>query len=301
MKRILLLASIIALPYITNAQYKWDFGVKLGGANYLGDIGGGAGTRRNIVPDMKLGESSIASGAFARLKLHPKFSVQMGIDYGHIQGNDALSTNPARHDRNLNFKNNIFEANAIAQFFFYEINDLGHTYRYRNDFRAYIGLGVAAFHHNPKTLDGGVALQPLETEGVSYSLYDMAIPAQIGCYFTVNKRYRIGWDLTWRTTFTDYLDDVSGRYANPAVIGPAAAALADRTNSLNISQAEKNNYGWFEGKGNKRGDPTHNDSYIFSTINVSYAIRGKSTFYRSNYGSIFKGKKYKKRKFRAKF
>ncbi|HXC04564.1 MAG TPA: DUF6089 family protein [Bacteroidia bacterium] len=301
MKRILLLSAILSLPFISEAQYKWDIGVKLGAANYLGDIGGGITTRRNFVPDMKMGETRFAGGGFARLKVHPKASVQFGLEYGHIMGDDKLSANPARHDRNLNFKNNIFEANVMGQFFFYEINDLGHTYRYRNDFRAYIGLGVAGFHHNPKTLDGGIPLQPLMTEGVDYSLFQIAIPAQLGCYFTIDKKYRIGWDITWRTTFTDYLDDVSGHYVNPATLTPQAAALADRTNELNVSQAVKNQYGWYEGKGNKRGDPTHKDSYIFSTINVSYALRGKSSFYRSNYGSLFKGKKYKKRKFRAKF
>ncbi|MFI5150101.1 MAG: DUF6089 family protein [Bacteroidia bacterium] len=301
MKRILLLSSLFILPFISDAQYKWDVGVKLGAANYLGDIGGGISTRKNFVPDMKMGETRFAGGAFARLKVHPKASVQFGFDYGHIQGDDKLTTNPARHDRNLNFKNNIYELNAMGQFFFYEINDLGHTYRYRNDFRAYVGVGIAGFHHNPKTLDGGIALQPLETENVSYSLYQFSIPAQMGCYFTIDKRYRIGWDITWRTTFTDYLDDVSGHYVNPATQTHQAAALADRTNELNLSQAVKNNYGWYEGKGAKRGDPTHKDSYIFSTINMSYALRGKSTFYRSNYGSLFKGKKYKKRKFRAKF
>lgn len=298
MRKFLLYSCLSALPFISSAQYKWDFGVKLGAANYLGDLGGGAGTRRDFVPDMKLVSTSFAGGAFARVKVHPSVSIQMGFDYGHIWGDDKLSSNPGRNHRNLNFKNNIYELNVIGQYYFYEVNDLGHTYRYRNDFRAYAGLGVAGFHHNPKTLDGGIPLQPLETEGVHYSLYQFSIPAQIGFYFTIDKRYRIGWDLTWRTTFTDYLDDVSGKYADPKTLpNQQSIDLANRTNGLAISQADKNNYL----PGMKRGDPTHKDSYIFTTINASYVIRGKSSFYRSHYGSIFKGKKYKKRKFRAKF
>ncbi len=284
-------------------------------ANYLGDIGGGASTRKDFVSDMKLGTTRMAGGGFARLKLMPRISIQGGFDYGHIEGDDKLSANPERQHRNLNFKNNIFEMNVIAQYFFINMTDLGHTYSYRNDFRAYIGLGIAGYHDNPKTLDGGIPLQPLQTEGVNYSLWGVSVPAQVGCYFTINKRYRIGWDMTWRTTFTDYLDDVSGKYANPKVIGTTAAALADRTNELypnpTVAQlAIEANYGWqkviskdgvVSYQGQKRGDPTHKDSYIFSTFNASYALRGKSSFYRSRYGGVFKGHKYKKRKFRAKF
>jgi hypothetical protein len=297
MRRILLILSLLSLPFFVSAQYKWDLGIKTGAANYLGDIGGGLGTRRNFVPDMKLGETRGAAGAFARMKIRPKISVQFSFDYAHIQGDDKLSANPARNHRNLNFKNNIFEASVMGQYCFYEINDLGHAYNYRNGFHAYVGIGLAAYHHNPKTLDGGVALQPLETEGVSYSLFQISIPAQAGFYFTINKRYRIGWDLNWRTTFTDYLDDVSTKYPTLKQIGPDAMFYSNRTNTLSISQADKNNYL----PGSKRGDPTHKDSYLTSTINFSYALRGKSTFYKSHYGSLFKGKKYKKRKFRAKF
>jgi hypothetical protein len=297
MRRVLFILSILALPVFASAQYKWDLGIKTGAANYLGEIGGGKGTRRNFVPDMKLGETRGAAGAFARMKVRPKISFQFSFDYAHIQGDDKLTANPARNHRNLNFKNNIYEVSAMGQYCFYEVNDLGHSYNYRNAFHTYVGLGIAAFHHNPKTLDGGVALQPLQTEGVSYSLFQISIPAQAGFYFTVNKRYRIGWDLNWRTTFTDYLDDVSTRYPTLKQIGPDAMVYSNRTNSLPISQADKNNYS----PGNKRGDPTHKDSYLTSTINFSYALRGKSTFYKSHYGSLFKGKKYKKRKFRAKF
>jgi len=315
MRKILLLVPFFLISLYTQAQYKWDVGGSLGAANYLGDIGGGAGTRRDFVLDMKMGETRTAAGAFARRKLGPKFSLQMGFDYAHIQGDDKLSANPERQHRNLNFQNNIYELNVMGQYFFYEINDLGGSYRYRNDFRAYAGIGVAGFHHNPKTLDTDIPLEPMMNEGHAYSLYQFAIPAQLGFYITIDKRYRIGWDLTWRTTFTDYLDDVSTNYVNPATKSKSDPQYANflyynnRTPELsNVSAADAAAYGYHtytDSKGgthvNKRGDPSHNDSYMTSTINFSYTLRGKSTFYKSNYGSIFKSKKHKKRKFRAKF
>ena len=89
-------------------------------------------------------------------------------------------------------------------------------------------------------------------------------------------------------------------YADPTKLSSQEAIdLANRRGELgNISTVPSmDNYT----AGNKRGDPSHNDSYLTTSINYSYIIRGRSSFYRSKYGSIFKHKKYKKRKIRAKF
>jgi hypothetical protein len=125
----------------------------------------------------------------------------------------------------------------------------------------------------------------------------------------------------WRTAFTDYLDDVSSIYADPATLPNATAiALADRTDhaAANAFGAANPDYGvgfgnnfgygtWVDEDGNqrfnKRGDPSHNDSYITTSVEFSYVYRGKSSIYKSKYGNIFKGKHRggKRRKVRAKF
>ncbi len=310
------------MPMISFSQYKWDVGVQVGAGNYIGDIGGGAGPARHYIADMKMGETRTGDGLFVRYKMFPSLSIQGGFAYTHVQGSDKDSPYENRRDRNLDFQDNIQEINLLAQYYFFEINDLGHTYRYRNDFRAYAGIGVAGFHFNPLSLteppgygNTPVALEPLQTEGHGYSLYGFAIPAQIGFYFTIEKRYRIGWDITYRTTFTDEIDDVHGNYVDPATLPGGAngksAAFADRTGEVTSNPAILNNYGWLKtgegltnqpgGHANVRGYNDKNDDYLTTTINFSYALRGKSTYYKSHYGSIFKGKKYKKRKFRAKF
>jgi hypothetical protein len=55
-----------------------------------------------------------------------------------------------------------------------------------------------------------------------------------------------------------------------------------------------------EKKPNKRGDPTHNDSYLTLTLTYSYVLKGQSNFYRQRYSWI-RGKKRVGRKSRAKF
>lgn len=315
-KSVLLIAVLAALPFASKAQYLWDIGGSVGVANYLGEMGGKELTRRDFVVDMKLNQTRSAASVFGRYKINQFFSVKGQFAYGAIRGADSLSTNPGRVGRNLSFKNNVFELAAQCQFFFYEVNDLGRTYRYKDNFRAYIGLGAGGFYHNPKAYYQGTwyTLRPLMTEGYAYKKVVFDIPASAGFYFTINKRHRVGWDLTWRTTFTDYIDDAHGTYVDPSQMGadPMAAVLADRHGELSpstIASLESGNpgisgsYGWgyADGRVNKRGDADHNDSWITTNVEYSYVLRGKSSIYRSKYGSLFKGKKYKRRKVRAKF
>lgn len=321
MRKLILFTVIALAPVVGKAQYYWDFGGGVGVANILGDMGGKELTRRDFVADLKFQQTRQAANLFARYKIAQMFSIKAGINYQCLRGADSLSTNPGRYWRNLSFRNQTWEAAATCQFFFYEVNDLGHTYRYKDNFRAYIGLGVGAMYHNPKAYyqDEWVALRPLMTENHKYTKVTMTIPAEVGFYFTVNKHYRIGWNLCWRTTFSDYLDDVSTVYVNPADLqSPLAVALYDRTNhtAANAYGASLqdpdpgfgNNFGYYPQADqdgnlifNKRGDPSHNDSFITSNVEFSYVIRGKSSLYRSHYGGLFKGKKGKHRKVRAKF
>ena len=302
MRKILFVLTLASLPGFAFSQYRMDVGVHLGASNYLGEMGGEEETRKDFVSDLKFDQTKFAGGVFLRQKVGQSISIKGSLNYLRIAGADSLSTNPGRAGRNLHFKNNIFELAAEAQYYFFEINDLGRTYRYRNDFRTYGFAGIAGFYHNPKAMHEGawIPLQPLTTEGqvVPYKKLGVSIPMGVGLYFTIEKKYRIGWEVGWRKTFTDYLDDVSTTYADPSTLSPVAAEVANRTDELSNPPTHPAN---FEA-GSKRGDPTHKDNYMYTSISGSYVIRGKSSFYKSRYSShIFKGKKYKKRKKRAKF
>lgn len=295
----LLLFSLL-ITCAATAQYRWDYGFGLGAANYLGDMGGKEKTRRDFVSDMKLAETRWNMMGFARYKINPRLAVQAELSYLRIAGNDALSSNPGRHTRNLSFWNDIFELNVAPQLTIYENNDLGSSYRFRLGFKAYIFAGIGVFHHSPKTeyKDEVYKLQPFQTEGVKYSLWQMCVPLGTGFYFTMKKKHRIGFEYNWRVCFTDYLDDVSSKYK--AGLTGTAGALANRTGELGsaadpiVSQSFT--------PGNKRGDASHKDNYMTVMINYSYVVRGRSSFYRSRYGSFFfKKTRRKVRKIRAKF
>ena len=313
-RKLIFIYVLVLIPLFSIAQYKWDFGGGIGAANYLGDIGGKTEkTRQNFIKDLVPSQTHPAVTLFARKRLYPSISLKIHGSYGRISGYDSLSLNPGRFCRNLSFRNDLMELGLQGEFYIYQINDLGHGFKYRNDFKLYLFAGAAVLYHNPKAFIGGnwVALQPLGTEGQGvlpgtqkYGLFQATLPVGAGFYFTLDKVNRIGWELGWRSTFTDYLDDVSTTYASPEVFkgNQTAIDLANRTYTVDRKNSTMelpsvNSYA----PGEKRGDPSHNDSYIFSTITYSYVIKGKSKFGKKRYNTYFKKNKYKRRKIRAKF
>jgi hypothetical protein len=285
---ILPIAAIILLTSgLSKAQrgYNWDFGVGTGLSNYLGDIGGREKAARPFISDMKLAKSRWNQSLFARYKFDPLFAVKFAMNYLRIEGDDALSTNPGRKYRNLSFRNDIFDFETTIQFLIYNSNKPAGVYSRSNTFfTAYLFGGVGGFYHNPKAVYQGqyVALQPLKTEGVEYSKWGYCLPFGAGFYVTIKKRkrvHRIGLEINWRYTNTDYLDDISTVYINPTEFTNATSlALYNRNPELERQpEGMSGNYGWHgtDKDGNPvnrapRGDPSNKDSFL--SINASYAI-----------------------------
>jgi hypothetical protein len=279
------------------SQNRWDIGGGFGVSNYLGDIGGKENTRRDFVADLKMAKTRMDLHAFGRMRFYKMKQLYLKTEFNYlmIEGSDKLSTYAGRKYRNLDFRNNIFELSSTLQFVFFENLHLGRNYRYGNQFRAYVFGGLGVFTHNPKGMYNGewINLRPLMTEGQQkqYSKFGICIPAGLGFSYTLKKRHRFSWELNWRTTFTDYLDDISTVYADPSVLAdPVSIAMASKTD---VGAAEQYASG-FSGNftpGNKRGDPTHNDSYLTTTFSYSYVIRGHSGRYMSNWWKFFTQKK----------
>ncbi len=262
------------------AQYNLEFGISTGAANYLGDMGGNELTRRDFVSDMKLTQTRAAIGTYLRYRINSDFSVKTNVSWLRLAGNDALSSNRARNTRNLSFRNDVFEWSVQGQYFFYTVNDFS-NYRHPNKFSLYAGLGAGVIYHNPKAnyKDEWIALPALETEGYAYKRFVAVVPVSAGFCYTINRKFRLGWELNWRTTFTDYLDDVSQNYvAHPE--NSLAGLLANRTGELgNVDAAFAENFT----PGNKRGDETHNDSYLSTSVEFAYLFRGHSSVGRPQY------------------
>jgi len=293
--RLVLTTFFSLILLLGSSQYNFDYGIKLGATNYLGDIGGQEKTRRDFIMDMKLSQTRWVVGGYARYKFTPSIAGNLSVNYGKIQGDDALSSNKGRNTRNLRFKNNILEISAKAEYYIFEANDIGGKGRYLLDLKTFAHLGITGFNHNPKgSFDGSswTPLQPLQTEGVNYSKWQIGVPAGVGLFFTYKNKHRIGWDITWTITFTDYLDDISTVFYQ----GPLDGNIGNQSGLTNADEQLLTNFD----VGQKRGDPMHKDNYMFTTFSYGYLIRGKNSFYRSSY-NFKRAKKDKERKVRAKF
>lgn len=303
MQKILLtIIAVLTLSFGAYSQYRIDYGFSLGASNYLGEMGGGIGERRSGPADMKLNYTRWALGGFYRYRFSNQFAFKGALNYIRLSGDDSQTLNPARRARNLNFKNDMVELEAHLELYLYKINDVGGTGRYTSDFNLYVFGGVGAFYSNPmgQNVNGDWEyLRPLKTEGVDYSLVNFSIPAGLGFYYTIQRKYRLGLEIGWRTTFTDYIDDVSDKYVNDydGISNKTSQALLDEINKENDSKLLPTNFD----KGSKRGDPEHNDSYATVNINFSWAIRGRSNFYKSKNSWVLGKNKRKRRKSRAKF
>jgi hypothetical protein len=115
-----------------------------------------------------------------------------------------------------------------------------------------------------------VYLRPLHTEGQGfpeypdrkeYKLTQLNIPMGVGVKYFLSESVSLSLEVIHRKTFTDYLDDVSTTYVDPATfyahLPLAQAQLAERMANKSLSNGVTHTYG----PGDKRGTATNNDAY----------------------------------------
>ena len=97
-----------------------------------------------------------------------------------------------------------------------------------------------------------------------------------GIKFRISESVVLSYEISFRKTFTDYIDDVSTFYVDKTILqnakGPIAVEMAYRGNEL---QGGDQNY---PVAGTKRGNPTHNDFYYYTGIRVSIALINYKTY-----------------------
>ena len=267
------------IPLTGYGQYGSDFGVSLGGSSYLGEFGGGEGEGRGFIADMDISSTRPNFNVFYRKKVSPKFSLKGALSYISLSGDDSKSKNPPRRARNLNFKNNLIELLATAEWYLYRSNDVARTGRYGVDFNLYVFTGVGAFYSNPKgqidSTGQWVSLRNLKSEGVSYSPINIAIPLGIGFYYTFDRRYRIGMEAGFRGTLTDYIDDISSTYANDydGITNKTTPELLEEINEEFDSRLTPENFD----AGSPRGGEGY-DSYLMISASFSFVIPDRSFY-----------------------
>lgn len=304
MRQLYLLVLFCVPAYFLQAQrysragewkkYKKEVFATLGSANFLGDLGGGPKDGRHYSPaDLNFSETRTAFGVGYRQKIKRYFNVAGKFNYLIVKGNDAKTENIYRNNRNLNFKSNLFELSARAEFGYQSSKTGGNRYGIKKNYSAasrmvthnifgFVGVGVFYFNPKGQTSNGDwVALRPLHTEGQGlpggpkqYSNVSIAIP--LGVYYKaiINKIWSVGIELAWRKTFTDYIDDVGSNYydrdALVAAYGVQSAQMADPAKGDIYGASLPAADGTPAVRGNKQ-----KDSYMSLEITVGYIFKQK--------------------------
>jgi hypothetical protein len=268
---------LLALPELSTAQS--FFAIRrqrsviltggTGTSTYYGELSN-PGALSNAKPNINVGLQVYAT---------PRISARAELNWFQLGGSDADSNDPGRKKRGLSFLDNCFELSATGAISLFAN---GNRYYRRPNFNIYAFTGIGLLYFNPTAKLNGktYSLEPLHTEGVGYSRVTPVIPMGFGVRIKMGPNTNIVVEGGYRKTFTDYLDDVSGRYQDvnsPALqSNPIARYFANPNNpayysgitGYSVPVDEQNT---FSG-GMKRGNPKTMDSYFLMNVKVEYYL-----------------------------
>ena len=276
-------------------KYRKEVSVQLGASQFLGDLGGlnKVGTDYSLA-DLEFSMTRPAASIAYRYKFAKNFNVHASFNYLLVSGDDKLTLEPFRNNRNLNFKSNIFEAAVRAEVSLFN-NKTKHRYSIKNtlsrrqkgqkwEYIAFIGIG--AFYFDPKgkhpVTGDWISLYPLRTEGQGlpgapkkYSRFSISIPMGVAARVVIKREWSVGIEFNYRKTFTDYIDDVSTQYypdrqLQASTYGINSVIMADPSLGT-IPTATMPNA---DGTGAQRGDK-EKDSFIGVQVTVGRFIKSK--------------------------
>jgi Domain of unknown function (DUF6089) len=269
--RVSLTLILILFTFCKSYSQNVEFGLMLGASNYYGDLSNNS---------VMLSQTHPSAALLGRYNINERWAVKGYFGYGRISGYDSLGSSDYRKARNLSFFSDIYEFSAQI-----ELNLLKNS-RGKNKLIPYLFTGIGVFNFNPKAKfqDTIYELQPLGTEGQGTTLYNdrqkyalttVCIPLGFGLKQKVSDHITVGFDAGVRFTFTNYIDDVAGTFADPRVIraayGTVAAQLSDRSNEKTpdgsniFKEADQRGFKSFQ----------FNDMYFMGGFTITYVIKNK--------------------------
>ncbi len=218
-----------------------------------------------------------AIGITANYELKDQIMLRTSLTYSIIGGADRFNKDPDLQLRNLAFETSIVEFSLVGEYYLFNL--------YERKYSPYVFGGLALYKFNPYAFDINmqkVYLQPLSTEGQGiagyagkpYKLTQMALPLGGGFKFAINDNLRVGVELGLRKLFTDYLDDVSGNYADELDL---LAAKGQLTVDMSYRGDEAGGSLVYPAKGAQRGSPKFKDVYYFTGVHLTFRLGGENS------------------------
>lgn len=264
------LAIAFILPIPSSAQ-DITLGIRVGGMAYNGELNEGtiASTFRIVNPSF---------GILADYQLFYPVHLELTGTFGHLTGDDELSTRDWMNERNLSFRTVIWDLTLSVKWMLFK------EFNIPSRFEIFPKAGMSVFYYNPETYYRGewYELRPLGTEGQGnpgygekYDPIAIAFSMGGGLEYELNELITLGLDFDLAFTRTDYIDDVSGDYVNYDELvelnGPLAAALSNRTGEYLGTEPVR------VPTGTRRGSPGVKDHIargaFYFRYNISYVKR----------------------------
>ncbi len=246
-----------------------EFGFGVGAGHYFGDLN----TRAN------LNRPKIAATAFFRKNLGNYIAARVGISFAQLGYSDIYNDhNKYMSSRNLSFNSRVWELTLQGDFNFFRFMPGEPEY----SFTPYVTFGAGVFSYDPYAYLQAekIYLRPLGTEGQGSTLYPdrkaygttaLCIPFGGGIKYSINDRINIGFEVLHRFTNTDYLDDVSKTYVDPAAfpLNPdgsqsVAYLMSDRSYELGPRVGIP---------GRQRGNSRQKDQFVTAMLHLSFNLQ----------------------------
>lgn len=245
-------------------------------SNYLGDL------QQKPITAVNAGN---VFGVNFKYPLNEHIWFRGAVSKGNISASDANNSAELK-PRNLSFNTAITDGYIAGEYRLFSPD--------RSSIIPYVFAGAGMFHFNPYVHFGDknekVYLQPLGTEGQGlpeypdrqfYKLTQFFVPLGAGVQWHVNEKWILGIEFRQNFTFTDYMDDVSNRYALQAPLlrdrGPLAVELAWRRDEYDGRAYPTNE--------SRRGNPDNDDWYYYLGLHAGFRLPQSA-----GYGSYKKGK-----------
>jgi hypothetical protein len=246
-----------------------EFGFGVGAGHYFGDLN----TRA------RLNRAKLAGTVFFRKNMGNYIAVRIGASFAQLGYSDQYNThNTYMYQRNLSFNTKVWEVTLQGDFNFFRFMPGEPQF----SFTPYITFGAGVFTFDPYAYLRGekIMLRPLGTEGQGSSLYPdrkpyssmaICIPFGGGVKYALNERVNIAFEVLYRFTNTDYLDDVSKTY-----VDPAAFPLNPDGSTSNAQLLSDRSYELGEPigiPGRQRGNSRQKDQFVTAMVHFTFNLQ----------------------------
>lgn len=257
-----LLVFLLLVIFTAHPQQYREIGIFGGASYYKGDLN----PKRHFPGE----HTHLGYGAFWRENFNKRWAIKTSLMRGKVSAIDGnFPDNAFQVDRNLSFYSNVTEISGTLEFNFFKFNPFSPAsfFKSADKVTPYAFIGIGLFRFNPMAQLGNnvYELHEHNTELEDYRRVALSIPYGFGFKFRVSQRILMSFEYGLRLTFTDYLDDVSGRYpSEPDLLTETGIDLSNR--SLRKSGPDGTNWG------TQRGNSQSNDWYHFVGLTLSVNI-----------------------------